>query len=294
MWRLTHDRALVATVDVITPIVDDARTWGRIAATNAASDIYAMGGRPLFGLNIVGWNGAALSDDLLVEALEGASQTATEGGWVIVGGHSVDDPEPKLGIAVIGEVHPDRVLTKGGMRDGDALLMTKPLGVGVVTTAIKLGIAPDRALEAATMSMLQSNATGAAIALAHGTTAMTDVTGFGFLGHLRGMLDASGVDAEVDVESIPVIGGVGELIAAGAVPGGTRRNLAWSREQLVHEGLDDTTLAILADPQTSGGLLFSVAATAADAAVADLIAAGYRAACVGHVRQGSGTTHLRL
>ena len=294
MWRLTDDRALVATVDVITPIVDDARTWGRIAATNAASDIYAMGARPLFGLNIVGWNGAELSDDLLVAALEGAAQTAAEGGWLIVGGHSVDDPEPKLGVAVIGEVHPDRLLTTAGVRDGDALVVTKALGVGVVTTAIKQGIAPAAALAAAITSMVQTNASGAAVALAHGATAMTDVTGFGLLGHLRSMLDASGVDAEVDVAAVPVLGGVRELIAAGAVPGGTQRNLAWSREQLVHDGADDATLAILADPQTSGGLLFSVPARAAKAAVADLIAAGYRGAVVGHARQGSGTTHLRL
>ena len=253
-----------------------------------------MGARPLFGLNIVGWNGAELSEDLLAEALEGAAQTAAEGGWLIVGGHSVDDPEPKLGIAVIGEVHPDRLLTKAGMREGDALVLTKPLGVGVITTAIKRGIAPGAAVAAATTSMLQTNADSAAIAVAHGATAMTDVTGFGLLGHLRGMLDASGVDAEVDVAAVPVLDGVRDLITAGAVPGGTDRNLAWSREQLVHDGVDDATLAILADPQTSGGLLFSVAAGAARAAVADLISAGHRAAVVGRVLRGGGTTHLKV
>jgi selenide,water dikinase len=293
VWRLTDDRALVATVDVITPIVDDARTWGRIAAANAASDIYAMGARPMFGLNIVGWNSTELSDDLLAEALAGAAHTAAEGGWLIVGGHSVDDPEPKLGVAVIGEVHPDRLLTKEGMRAGDALVLTKPLGVGVVTTAIKRGTAPAEVEADAIASMLRTNAAGAAIAIAHGATAMTDVTGFGLLGHLRSLLDVSGVDAEVDVAAVPVLEGVADLVAAGAVPGGTQRNLDWSREQLVDGGVDAATLAVLADPQTSGGLLFSVAAAAADAAVADLSAAGHRAAVIGRVRPGSGTTHLR-
>jgi selenide,water dikinase len=252
-----------------------------------------MGARPLFGLNIVGWNSAELSDELLVEALEGAAQTAAEGGWLIVGGHSVDDPEPKLGVAVIGEGHPDRLLTKAGMHEGDALVLTKPLGVGVITTALKRGIAPDATVAAATASMVRTNAAGAEVALAHGATAMTDVTGFGLLGHLRGMLDVSGVDAVIAVPAVPVLDGVSELVAAGAVPGGTQRNLTWSREQLDHGRVDEATLAVLADPQTSGGLLFSVAVEAADAAVAALVAQGHQAAIIGRVTAGDGTTHLR-
>src|SRR5688572_6773872 len=149
VWRVDDERALVATVDVITPIVDDARTWGRIAATNAASDVYAMGARPLFGLNIVGWNSEALGNDVLVEALEGIAQAAADGGWLVVGGHSVDDPEPKLGVAVVGEAPPDRIITKVGARDGDALVITKPLGVGIAVTALKQGSVGPAVLDAA-------------------------------------------------------------------------------------------------------------------------------------------------
>ena len=292
VWRLTEDRALVATVDIITPIVDDARTWGRIAATNAASDIYAMGARPLFGLNVVGWNSDALGNDLLVAALEGISQAAADGGWVVVGGHSIDDHEPKLGVAVIGEVHPGRVLTKRGMQPGDALVLTKPLGVGIAATALKQGTAQPALVDAAVESMLRSNAEAAAVAVATGAHAMTDVTGFGLLGHLRGLCDESGVDVTVDVGAVPVLDGIDGPVADGAVPGGTQRNLAWVGESLDQGGVGDATLAVLADPQTSGGLLFALEPSRADDAVEQLRASGHTAAVIGAAASGLGRIRL--
>ena len=250
-----------------------------------------MGGRPLFGLNIVGWNHDALGSDILVEVLQGVAQAAAEQGWVVIGGHSVDDPEPKVGVAVMGEVHPDRMLTNAGLRAGDVLVLSKPLGAGVITTALKAGAAEAGLVDAAVASMLRSNAEAAAVAVRLGATGATDVTGFGLLGHLRSMVEASQVDAEVNVTAVPVMAGVTELVAAGHVPGGTGRNLAWIRERL--EGTaDDATLAVLADPQTSGGLLFGVDAGAAAEAVAALAATGHTAAIVGRVIAGSGRTQL--
>ncbi|CAN5176938.1 hypothetical protein BH20ACT9_BH20ACT9_04640 [soil metagenome] len=249
MWRLDSDRALVATADFITPIVDDARTWGRIAAVNAVSDVYAMGGRPLFGLNLVGWN-AELGIDVLVEVLEGAAAAGAEGGWVTVGGHTVDDPEPKFGLAVVGEVHPGRLLTNAGLRDGDALVLTKPIGVGVVATALKAGAAPPQVVREAVASMLRTNAEAARVAADAGAAGATDVTGFGLLGHLRKMAGASGVDVTVDVASVPVLPGARELADGGAVPGGTGRNRSWVAERLDAGDAGETTMSLLCDPQT--------------------------------------------
>ena len=277
---------------MITPIVDDARTWGRIAATNAASDVYAMGARPLFGLNVVGWNSAALGNDVLVEALEGVAQAAAAGGWLVVGGHSVDDPEPKLGVAVVGEASPDRIITKAGARDGDVLVLTKPLGVGIAVTALKQGSVPPAVLDAAVDSMLRANADAAAVAVAGGTHAMTDVTGFGLLGHLKGLCDESGVDAVLDVAAIPTLDGLAPLVAAGAVPGGTGRNLSWVTPSLDRGHVDDSGLAVLADPQTSGGLLLVMDAAAAADAVAELRRTGHQAAVIGRVTAGSGRIRL--
>ena len=293
VWRMDADRALVATIDVITPIVDEARTWGRIAATNAVSDVYAMGARPLFGLNFIGWNAGALGEELLVEVLQGAAQAAAEGEWVIVGGHSVDDPEPKFGVAVVGEVHPDRMLAKGRVAPGDGLVLTKPLGVGVTVTALKAGAAPPAVTDAAIASMLRSNAQAARVAVEAEARAATDVTGFGLLGHLRSLLQDSPVDVEIDVAAVPVLAGAADLIAAGHVPGGTRRNLDWGADRLDRGKHSDAALAMLADPQTSGGLLFAVPAPDAPAAVDTLRDLGHEAAMVGLASAGTGRTVLR-
>lgn len=291
VWRIAADRALVVTVDFITPLVDDARTWGRIAAANSASDVYAMGGRPLLALNVVGWT-AELSTDVLVEVLDGAGEAAAEGGWVTVGGHTVDDPEPKFGLCVVGEVHPDRLLTNAGLRSGQALVLTKPLGIGVIATAIKRGEAGADVVDAAVASMLRLNARAAEVALGAGATGATDVTGFGLLGHLRKMVEASGVAAELDAATVPLLPGARDLAAAGMVPGGTERNLAWAGERLAADGVDGTTLTLLADAQTSGGLLFGADPDAASAAVEALRETGHEAAVIGRVTAGDG--HVRV
>jgi selenide,water dikinase len=290
VWRLDADRALVATTDFFTPLVDDPRTWGRIAAQNAASDVYAMGGRPLFALNLVAWPSAELPVSVLAEVLAGGAEIGAEGGFAVVGGHSVDDPEPKYGLAVVGEVHPGRVLTNTGLRDGDALVLTKALGVGVATTAIKAGTAPPEVERAAVASMTASNAPASAAALAAGATGCTDVTGFGLLGHLAKMAAASGVDVELDVAAVPFLPGTRELAEAGTVPGGTRRNRDWVAPWVDPGGFTELEVLLLADAQTSGGLLFGAVPERAAEAVAGL---GAPAAVIGTARTGTGRIHLR-
>jgi len=293
VWRLDDDRALVVTADFITPIHDDPRTWGRIAAANAVSDVYAMGGRPLLGLNLVGWNTEELSTEILLEVLQGAGQAAAEGGWITVGGHTVDDPEPKFGLAMVGEVHPDRILTNAGLRPGDSLVLTKALGAGIVATAMKAGRAPDDVVDTAVASMTRLNKEAARCALAAGAAGATDVTGFGLLGHLRSMAEGSNVDVELVASAVPVFPGVPALVSAGLVPGGSRRNLAWVSERLDAAGVDESVVIVLADAQTSGGLLFGAQPAAAEAAVTDLVGSGHAAAVIGTATAGSGMIRLR-
>ena len=294
VWRLSDERALVVTADFITPVVDDAHTWGRIAAANSVSDVYAMGGTPLLALNLVGWNVDELPTDLLAEVLEGGASIAAEAGFVVAGGHTVDDPEPKYGMAVVGEVHPDRILTNAGLRLGDVLVLTKPLGVGIATTAIKAERCPDDLAAAAIASMTRLNARAAEAARDAGATGCTDVTGFGLLGHLGRMAQESAVDVRIEVDAVPVLDGVRELLAAEVVPGGSRRNLDHVRPQLDQGRHDDTTALLLADAQTSGGLVFGAAdAGAAAAAVAALAASGHTAAVIGEVT-GAGDGRITL
>ncbi len=294
VWRLDASRALVLTADFITPVVDDARDWGRIAAANAASDVYAMGGRPLLALNLVSWNSEELSQDLLVEVLQGAGQTAAEGGWVVAGGHTVDDPEPKFGQALVGEVDPSHVLTNAALRPGDVLVLTKALGTGIVSTAVKRDLAPPDAVRTAVASMTRLNAEAAEAALAAGAVTATDVTGFGLLGHLAKMAEASQMDVELDASSVPVLPGVAALAADGMVPGGTNRNLSWARDRLdVSAETDEASLILLADAQTSGGLLFGAPTERAEAAADQLAAKGHPAAVVGRA-VGSGAGRIRI
>lgn len=293
VWRIGRGRGLVLTADFITPVVDDARTWGRIAATNAASDVYAMGGRPLVALNLVAWNSEELSNDLLAEVLAGGEDAARAGGFVVGGGHTVDDPEPKYGMAVVGEVDPARMLTNTGLRPGDALVLTKPLGTGVITAAIKHGEARPDVVDRAVREMVRSNEAAAAAALRHGATAATDVTGFGLLGHGLRMAQESGVDLEISVGDVPMIEGARELAALDVVPGGTVRNLDWVSTCLDAGGVGEVTVTLLADAQTSGGLLLGmVSRDAARAVVAELRASGHEAAVVGEVTEGSGRIRL--
>jgi selenide,water dikinase len=257
--RLSADRALVLTTDFFTPIVDDAYAFGRIAAANALSDVYAMGGRPLWCLNLVGWPREKLPLDLLGEVLKGGAETVARAGAAILGGHSIDDPEPKYGLVVVGEVHPDRITTNAAARPGDRLVLTKPLGSGIVTTAIKKGAAPADAVRAAIDAMTALNDGAAEAAAEVGLRAATDVTGFGLLGHLGAMLSASGVAAEIWAGAVPRLVGVRRLAEEGHVAGGTRRNLEAAESATVWDGaVDEIERIVLADAQTSGGLLLAV------------------------------------
>ena len=294
VYRLSDERALVVTTDFITPVVDDARDWGRVAAANAVSDVYAMGGTPLLGLNLVCWNTEELSNDLLGDVLLGGQDIAHECGFVVAGGHTVDDPEPKFGMAVVGDVHPDKMLTNAGLRAGQSLLLTKPLGIGIITTAQKRDVVDAATMQAAITSMTTTNAAGAAAAVAAGASGATDVTGFGLLGHAGRMAQESGVGLEIVVDDVPVIEGAAELAADGVVPGGTGRNLAWIEEWLdIGVGVDDLDVTILADAQTSGGLVFGVDPDQANDVVAGLVADGHTAAVIGRAVDGAGRIALR-
>lgn len=260
VYKLSSDRALVATVDFFTPIVDDAADWGAIAAANALSDVYAMGGTPLLALNVTAWPRETLPLELLGEVLRGAAAICREAGCLVAGGHTVDDPEPKFGMAVIGEVHPDRMLTNSRALPGDVLVLTKPLGTGVLTTAHKRDLCGHDELAPAVASMRMLNAGAARAAVRVGAHAATDVTGFGLLGHLHNMLIASGVGAEIHVAALPVFPGVRDLVRRGAVAGGTRRNLEARSDVEWEAAVSEVDRIICADAQTSGGLLLAVAA----------------------------------
>lgn len=252
--KLDGPDALVLTLDFFTPLVDDAFTWGQIAAANAASDVYAMGARPLVALNIVGWPRETLPLDLLGEVLKGGLDIAQRAGFALVGGHTVDDPEPKYGMVVVGRADPERLMTLDAAKPGDDLVITKSIGTGVVTTALKADEAPAAAVDAAVHSMTQLNDAASREFVEAGVRACTDVTGFGLLGHLGRMLAASGVGAEIDASAVPLLPGALDLARAGHVPGGTRRNLDAAR--LVDWGeAGELTRIMLCDAQTSGGLL---------------------------------------
>ncbi len=297
VWRLSDDRALVVTADFITPVVDDARDWGRVAAANAVSDVYAMGGTPLLALNLVGWNTEELSTELLGDVLQGGLDIAGQCGFIIAGGHTIDDPEPKYGMAVVGEVHPDRMLTNAGLKAGQALVLTKPLGIGIITTALKRGALAspegEATLAAAMASMTTTNQAASAIAVAAGATGATDVTGFGLLGHAGRMAQESRVDLELSVAAIPIIDMARELALEGIVPGGTGRNLAWISEWLdAEDAVDEIDITLLADAQTSGGLVFGVDPDRANSVVAELAASGHEAARIGYATTGSGRIRI--
>ena len=260
----------MATVDFFTPIVDDPAAWGAIAAANALSDVYAMGARPLFALNLVGWPRDTLPFELLGEVIRGAGEVARRAGCAMVGGHSIDDAEPKFGMAVIGEVHPDRMLTNGGARPGDFLVLTKPLGTGILTTALKRGELKDGDLDAAVAVMTTLNDGAARAALAAGAVAATDVTGFGLLGHLGNVLAASGVGARLSAGAVPVLDGVRGLAERDVVPGGSRRNREASADTEWDEAVGEVERVILTDAQTSGGLLLAVAPDRLEALLAQL------------------------
>ena len=239
--------------------MDDAFTFGRIAAANALSDVYAMGGRPLYCLNLVGWPREKLSLDLLGEVLRGGAEVVRQAGASIVGGHSIDDPEPKYGLVVVGEVDPDTMTTNAAARPGDWLVLTKPIGTGIIATALKREAAPEAVIASAVATMTTLNEGAARAARAAGVRAATDVTGFGLLGHLRAMLAASGAGARLWAGAVPLLPEVRTLAAAGHVPGGSRRNLdSVAGIAIFDAALTELDRLILADAQTSGGLLLAV------------------------------------
>ena len=288
VYRLRDDLAVVFTVDFFTPIVDDAYDWGRIAATNALSDVYAMGGSPLMALNLVAWPREGLPLELLAQVLAGGRDVAAAAGIPVVGGHSIDDAEPKYGMAALGSVHPDDVIRNRGGVPGDVLVLTKPIGTGVVSTALKRDAAPSAVLSRAVDLMTTLNAGAAEVARRHRVRGGTDVTGFGLLGHLRELAAASGCAAEVDLGAVPVIEGVRELIAEGMVAGGTKRNRDFVDPFVEWGGAADDDRHLLCDAQTSGGLLLCVAPDQVDALVADLTGIGAPAqAVIGRLTPGT-------
>jgi selenide,water dikinase len=265
VFKLTDEIALVMTIDFFTPIVDDPYDFGRIAAANALSDVYAMGGLPLAAMNVVAFPLERLGGGVLREIMRGGADVASAAGISIVGGHSIDDPEPKYGLAVTGTVHPAEVISNAGAQPGDALVLTKPLGVGAITTARKRGRRDDDLLARAVDTMTALNDRASAAALRAGAHAMTDVTGFGLLGHLHSLGRASGVAAVIDAAAVPAIDGVLELLGGDdAVSGGSRRNDEYAATFTTFgSDVGEVRRRLLCDATTSGGLLVAVASGAA-------------------------------
>ena len=265
VYKMSEDLAIISTVDFFPPIVDDPFKFGEIAATNALSDVYAMGGKPVIALNIVGFP-VDLPHEILGRILNGGASKAQEAGVLIVGGHTVDDAEPKYGMSVTGVVHPGEQVTNAGAKPGDILVLTKPIGTGIITTAGKQERVSAETLNRAVSIMSELNRKPAEAMMHVGVNACVDVTGFGLLGHLRLIAQGSGVSARVKASNVPVIEGVHELLEMGIAPGGTHRNLE-SLDGVVdwHEDITDQTQILLADAQTSGGLLIAVAPEKKDA-----------------------------
>jgi selenide, water dikinase len=294
VWRVDDKRAFVSTVDFFTPLVDDAFTWGAIGAANSVSDVYAMGGRPLMALNIAAWPRDRLPFDLLADTLAGASAAAERGGWVVAGGHTVDGPEPMFGQSVLGEVMIDEIMTNDHGRAGDILVLTKALGTGTITTALKRSSTEDitagwlkPAVDAAVESMTRLNASASAAAVRAGVRAATDVTGFGLSGHLHKLALASGVEARIAFNQIPILPQTHEILAKGFVPGGTGRNLEFVESAMVLETSTVDAHRLMADPQTSGGLLLCVRPDRLDALCVELMAAGDLASIIGSLVDGT-------
>jgi selenide, water dikinase len=286
VMRLDDERAIVLTTDFFTPIVDDAYDWGRVAAANALSDVYAMGGKPLIAVNLAAWPGEDLPIELLGEVLRGGLDVANAAGCPVVGGHTIDDPMPKYGMAVVGMAHPDRLFAIDQAEPGAALVLTKRIGTGVVSTALKGGAADEAVVRAAVDSMTLLNADASQLGLAAGVRAATDVTGFGLFGHLHRMLRASNVAAQVYADQVPLLPGVIELAEAGFISGGTRANIAYLSPFVdVAADVPAALSVLLHDAQTSGGLLLAVPGDGL-ALQRELGERGLPAAVIGRVESG--------
>ena len=285
VYRISPEMAVVQTVDYFTPVVDDPYTFGTIAAANALSDVYAMGARPTMALNVVGFPVDKLPLDVLVEILRGGSDKAAEAGISIAGGHTVEDNEPKYGLVVMGLVHPDEIMTNSGAKPGDALILTKPIGVGIISTAMKAEIASQESMEAAVEVMSALNKEAAEIMMEVGVNSCTDVTGFGLMGHLHEMVSASNVGAEVSFKEVPLIPGTWELADDLIIPAGTSRNHEYLTDFVTWEDdIEYEEQMILCDAQTSGGLLIS-APEERIAVLVDLLedSGTLAAACIGKI-----------
>jgi selenide, water dikinase len=274
VYKLTDEIALVQTVDYFTPIVDNPRMFGQIAAANALSDVYAMGGKPLTVLNIVGFPIKKLDPSILADILRGAGEKVQEAGALIVGGHSIDDQEPKFGMAVTGIVRPDRVWTNHGAKPGDVLILTKPIGVGILTTAIKRDLLNEDEIQRVTDVMAELNKKAAEVFMNYSIHACTDITGFGLLGHAKEMASGSGVGMVIDKAKVPVLPRAYELAEQGIVPGGTKANHKWIKDCVDYGDLAESEQFLLCDAVTSGGLMISLPEAEAQACLEALRAAG--------------------
>ena len=283
---MSDDIALVQTIDFFTPIVDDPFSFGQIAAANALSDVYAMGGKPLTAMNIVAFPIKKMDRNILKEILKGGLSKVQESGALLVGGHSIDDDDIKYGLSVTGVVHPDKILTNANAHPGDRLILTKPLGTGIIATALKGGVASEEALAKITESMTTLNRMASEVTVEIGVNACTDITGFGLLGHALEMAIASDVGIAITSNSVPIFPEAEEYASMGMVPGGTRRNREFGSCRIELAGtIPDTIMDILYDAQTSGGLLISVKGEKAHSLLEQLHSKGVRqAAMVGEVR----------
>jgi len=279
VFRLRDDLAVVNTVDFFTPIVDDPYTFGQIAAANALSDVYAMGGEPKTALNIVGFPKGKLDLEVLTDIIRGGSERVRAAGAVVIGGHSIIDEELKYGMAITGVVHPDRVIRNIGIKPGDALVLTKPLGTGIIATGLKRRKASTASVRAAVASMVALNDRASAVMRSMTVHACSDVTGFGLLGHAFEMASGSGVTIVLDAKSLPLLPGVRRLARAGCLTGGCRRNRDYLRNKTsVDRSVRDDLIEVALDPQTSGGLLIALPSDHADALVDKLRSSGVEAA----------------
>lgn len=287
VYKLTDDLAIVQTLDFFTPIVDDPYTFGQIAAANAISDVYAMGGTPITALNIVAFPIATLDKQILSDILRGAGDKLNEAGVTLVGGHSIEDNEPKFGLAVTGTIHPDKIRTNSGAKPGDILILTKPIGVGISTSAIKKGLLSEQEIERVTEVMSTLNKTTAEITANYVVHASTDVTGFGLLGHASEMAKGSDVEIRINHSLVPVLPRVKELAVGGTIPGGTKNNFNHLINDVSYpDTLDQNDKWILCDAVTSGGLLLSVARAESEKLVAELRSKAVEACVIGHVLDG--------
>lgn len=280
VYRLDDKTALIVTVDFFTPITDDPYEFGLVAAANSLSDVYAMGGKPLVALNVVGFP-ARLAVEMLGDVLRGGYDKATEAGCLIVGGHTVDDDEPKYGLSVVGLVEPGKEVSNASAKPGDALVLTKPIGTGIITTGCKQGISPDAVMKQAVDTMAELNKGASEAMMKVGVNACTDITGFGLMGHLRGMARGSETGARIAVSDVPVLPGVWDLLEKGTVPGGTFRNMSGVADAVDWDAsLTEEQRLLMCDAQTSGGLLISVPRAKLDQLLSELTASGVQTRAV--------------